>query len=85
MKLLHIDSSILGQHSASRELGAAIVARWTFGDGQLVDETSQSIVSTGPATTTFHIAKPDGWPVGKYDVAITIDGTPATTKAFAVE
>jgi len=27
MKLLHIDSSILGQHSASRELGAAIVAR----------------------------------------------------------
>ena len=28
MKLLHIDSSILGQHSASRELGAAIVARW---------------------------------------------------------
>lgn len=28
MKLLHIDSSILGQHSASRELGATIVARW---------------------------------------------------------
>jgi len=28
MKLLHVDSSILGQHSASRELSAAIVARW---------------------------------------------------------
>ena len=28
MKLLHVDSSILGQNSASRELGAAIVARW---------------------------------------------------------
>ena len=28
MKLLHIDSSILGQNSASRELGAAVVARW---------------------------------------------------------
>lgn len=28
MKLLHLDSSILGQQSASRELGAAIVARW---------------------------------------------------------
>ena len=28
MKLLHLDSSILGQHSTSRELGAAIVARW---------------------------------------------------------
>ena len=28
MKLLHIDSSILGMDSASRELSAAIVARW---------------------------------------------------------
>lgn len=28
MKLLHVDSSILGQNSASRELSAAIVARW---------------------------------------------------------
>lgn len=28
MKLLHIDSSILGENSASRELTAAIVARW---------------------------------------------------------
>lgn len=28
MKLLHIDSSILGGNSASRELSAAIVARW---------------------------------------------------------
>ena len=28
MKLLHVDSSVLGQHSASRELSAAVVARW---------------------------------------------------------
>lgn len=28
MKLLHLDSSLLGQNSASRELSAAIVARW---------------------------------------------------------
>lgn len=28
MKLLHIDSSILGSHSASRELSAAIVGQW---------------------------------------------------------
>ncbi|WP_159015827.1 FMN-dependent NADH-azoreductase [Cognatiluteimonas profundi] len=28
MKLLHVDSSILGQQSASRELSAAIVTRW---------------------------------------------------------
>jgi FMN-dependent NADH-azoreductase len=28
MNLLHVDSSILGQNSASRELSAAVVARW---------------------------------------------------------
>jgi FMN-dependent NADH-azoreductase len=29
MKLLHIDSSALGQNSVTRELGAAIVAQWS--------------------------------------------------------
>jgi FMN-dependent NADH-azoreductase len=28
MKLLHLDSSVLGDHSVTRELSAAIVARW---------------------------------------------------------
>ena len=28
MKLLHVDSSILGAYSASRELSADIVAQW---------------------------------------------------------
>jgi len=63
---------------------AAIVARWTYGDGQLVDEGSQSIAPTGPATTTFHVSKPDGWPVGKYKVEITIDGNPVASQEFEV-
>src|SRR5438105_666759 len=41
-------------------------ARWTFQDGQVVDETSQEVSASGPANTEFHIAKPNGWPVGKY-------------------
>ncbi len=64
---------------------AAIVARWTFGDGQLVDESSQSIAPTGAAVTTFHIAKPGGWPVGAYKVNITIDGNPVASQDFAVK
>jgi hypothetical protein len=64
---------------------AAIVARWTFGEGQLVDESSQTIAPTGSAVTTFHIAKPDGWPAGKYNVAITIDGQPAASQGFDVQ
>lgn len=38
MKLLHVDSSILGANSASRDLSAAVVARWqsTHPDLQIV-------------------------------------------------
>jgi hypothetical protein len=64
---------------------AAIVARWTYSDGQLVDETSQSIAPDGAATTTFHIAKPDGFPEGNYKVDITIDGVPVATQSFEVK
>lgn len=63
---------------------AVIVARWTFSDGQLVDETSQSIAPDGAATTTFHIAKPDGFPAGMYKVDITIDGAPVASQGFEV-
>jgi hypothetical protein len=43
----------------------ALRSRWTFEDGQVVNE-SQNIASSGPAVTEFHISKPDGWLVGKY-------------------
>jgi hypothetical protein len=59
-------------------------ARWTFEDGQLVDESSQTIAPTGPVATEFHVAKPSGWPTGKYTVTISADGTVVATKEFAV-
>jgi len=59
-------------------------ARWTFEDGQLVDESAQTIAPTGPAATEFHVAKPSGWPTGKYTVTISTDGTVVATKEFAV-
>ena len=64
---------------------AAIAVRWTFGDGQLIDESSQSIVPTGAAITTFHIAKPEGWPVGKYKVDVSLDGKPVGSQEFEVK
>lgn len=63
---------------------ATLGARWTFEDGQVVDESSQTIAPTGPAVTEFHISKPDGWPAGRYEVAISLDGQPAETRSFTV-
>jgi hypothetical protein len=65
--------------------GSALSARWTFEDGQVVDESSQNISPTGPAITEFHISKPNGFPKGKYKVEIKLNGQTVETKDFEVK
>ena len=62
----------------------ALSARWTFEDGQVVNEATQNIAPTGPAVTEFHISKPDGWPAGKYKLAVAANGKPAGAADFTV-
>jgi len=64
---------------------ATIGAKWTYQDGQTVKEDSKSIAPTGPATTSFQISKPDGWPAGNYKVEISWNGQPAGSKDFSVK
>ena len=64
---------------------ASLRARWTYGDGQVVDESTRTIAPGGRAMTEFHIAKPDGWPLGNYQVEIFLDGRSAETKKFEVK
>ena len=64
---------------------ASLKARWTYEDGQVVDESAQTIAPTGGAAVTeFHISKPTGWPVGSYKVEVLLDGAPAGSKNFKV-
>jgi hypothetical protein len=64
--------------------GAALVAHWTYKDGQLVKHEETRIAPTGKAVTEFHIVKPSGWPVGDYKVEVLLDGAPAGSKSFKV-
>ena len=64
---------------------ATLKARWTYQDGQVVDESVQTIAPSGKATTEFHISKPSGWPAGKYKVEVSLNGAPASTKDFEVK
>ena len=64
---------------------ATVAARWTYQDGQVVKEQSEAIAPSGKARTEFHIVKPDGWPVGKYAVAVSLNGTSAGSKDFTVK
>ncbi|MDQ3138637.1 MAG: hypothetical protein M3Q93_13750 [Gemmatimonadota bacterium] len=62
-----------------------IAAKWTFQDGQVVDEESRSIAPNGPEVTEFHITKPSRWPAGKYKVEIAVDGATAGSKDFEIK
>ena len=62
----------------------SLAARWTYGDGQLVNESTQTIAPTGPAATEFHIAKADGWPAGNYTLELAANGEKAGTVPFTV-
>ena len=64
---------------------ATLGAKWTYQDGQTVNDSSQTIAPTGPAVTTFHISKPDGWPAGNYKVEISLDGASVASKDFTVK
>lgn len=74
--------SVLTRGSAAR---SELTARFTYEDGQLVDESTQTIAPTGSDATEFHVSKPDGWPAGDYEVEILLDGRSVEREEFRVE
>ena len=77
--------SVYASVATSGGTGGSLAARWTFQDGQVVDETTQSVGAAGPAVTEFHVSKPSGWPTGSYKVEILLNGAPAQSKEFRVQ
>jgi hypothetical protein len=63
---------------------ATLKARWTFQDGQVVQESSQIIAPTGTAVTEFHVSNPAGWPKGSYKVEVFLNGSSTETESFEV-
>ena len=65
--------------------------KWTFDyvnngkpEPMTVNEESKDISFTGAGANEFHISKPDGFPVGKYKVEVSLDGKVVQTKEFDV-
>src|SRR5688500_16226119 len=65
-----------------RASSATLTTRWTFQDGQLVDESTQTIQPSGATATEFHISKPDGLPAGNYRVQVLLDGREVESEEF---
>ena len=64
---------------------ATVTARWTYEDGQVVNESTQNIApTTGVTVTEFHLSRADGWPAGAYKVEVLLNGVSAGTQDFKV-
>lgn len=76
-----IYASVATEGSAN---SATLRARWTFEDGQVVDDSMRTIAPNNRERTEFHISKPNGWPAGKYKVEVSLDNQVVETKNFEV-
>jgi hypothetical protein len=70
--------------TSGNSASSSIRALWTYQDGQVVSDDTQTISGTGSNMTEFHISKPDGFPVGAYKLEIFIDGRSAMNRSFDV-
>jgi hypothetical protein len=64
---------------------AALAAKWTYQDGQVVGEKTETIAPTGDATTNFKMSKASAWPVGKYKLEIMLNGVSAQSVDFEIK
>ena len=79
------DTVYTSVHTTGTSTASTIMARWTFEDGQVVEESTQNIAPSGDEYTEFHISKPGGLPKGKYKVEVFLDSKSAGTKDFEVK
>jgi hypothetical protein len=61
-----------------------ISARWMYEKTQPVNQTNQSLYANGPAITTFRIANPKVWPLGRYRVGILLNGREVQVRKFSI-
>jgi hypothetical protein len=64
---------------------AELKAKWTFEDGQVVNENTINFAPQADTTSNFKITNPKEWPVGKYKVEITLNGKVSQTVDFEVK
>ena len=64
---------------------AKIATRWTYQDGQVINEEARDVKLSGDGVTDFLISKPSGFAPGKYRLEISLDGRMVQGKEFEVK
>jgi hypothetical protein len=79
-----IHASVSTRAADAGSARARLMARWTYQDGQVVDELGEEYDFSGEGRTVFRISNPGGWPTGTYKLEILLDGEVVQTRQFEV-
>lgn len=79
------DTIFASIHTKGGSAATQLMARWTFEDGTVVSEDTQTVAAGADADTEFHIVKKGGWPKGKYTIHVMADGKEVKTKEVTVK
>jgi hypothetical protein len=77
--------TIIAAASTATSVPGKLGVKWTYQDGKVVNDEGKAVNFTGNGATDFRIAKPEGWPAGKYKVEISLDGKVVQSKDFEVK
>ena len=72
-------------HTSGTATSTAIVGRWTFEDGTVASEKTNTVTTSGPARTVFSLVKPAGLAKGKYTLHVLVDGKEVRSKDITVK
>ena len=71
------DRIIVSVRTDGRANSAEVGARLTYQDGQVVDEETVTLNTSGAETTNIEFSNSGAWPAGTYTVQVMVDGQPA--------
>ena len=73
-------------HTSGTATNRTLVGRWTYQDGTLVDEKTDTVATnSGGGRTVFYISRPGGLAAGKYTLHVLVDGKEVRAKEVTVK
>ncbi len=79
------DTIVAAVKTEGTATGATLMARWTYQDGQVVEEQNQTVNATAETITTFRLMKATAWPKGNYKLTVMLNGAAVETEDFEIK
>lgn len=76
---VHASLVTVGESEAAR-----VAVRWRDGTGVEIAKDERAVSAQGPAVHTFSRQPDGGWPPGRYEVEVQVDGESAGVRSFEV-